>query len=417
MRNKASWKAEILLLVSALWVCSVDAEDASLPVIRLSTNIAPPYQFEEGDTLKGIAVDRMDCILSRMGWRSKMHVVPWKRAQRDVETGQSDAYFSATHSDALDQHATLSDPLILEKWYWYATDKALLKWDTEAKSKRLVGVILGANTENWVERQGFQYYRTFQDVRQLVGSLLLGRLEMFLADQRTLKEVLAEWPESERAKIHSRFSRYTPLGVYWSHKFLEAHHGFLKKFNREVVTCAPEQQHLEPKELNHILEAVLPFLERRLNLQQLAQTLTESPSPALAPAKILALDGQWRNEREKDTKPLISGVEGSALSTQLKEYQAGLDGVIEEVFVMDANGLIVGMSKLTSDYWQGDEAKFQETYGRSNRDAYVGAIEFDDSTRAFQVQVSRTLFDPSGKTPVGAITFGIDVEKALSFEP
>jgi hypothetical protein len=37
--------------------------------------------------------------------------------------------------------------------------------------------------------------------------------------------------------------------------------------------------------------------------------------------------------------------------------------MITEMFVMDAKGLNVGQSDVTSDYWQGDEAKWQKTYG------------------------------------------------------
>lgn len=402
-----------------LTVPSVLAEDeGQRPSLILSTNIAPPYQIETAEgQLTGIAVERMDCILSQMGWDFTTRVVPWKRAQRDVETEHSQGYYSAAHLDALDQHATLSSPLILEKWYWYATDKSLLKWNTETKAKRLVGVILGANTEAWLDQHDFKRYRTFQDARQLVGSLLLGRLDLFLADQHTIREVMQAWPEAERSKIHSRFSRYTPLGAYWSHTFLQKHPAFMDEFNHTISLCAPEQRQLDARERAHFLAAVLPFLERRLDLSRVGQLIGAPRREWLSSDAIEKLDQQWSDERRAASKPLISAVEQSTLSALLQNFQQSLDGVVEEVFVMDAQGLIVGMSEPTSDYWQGDEAKFQQTYAVATREPHISSIEFDESTRAFQVQVSRAVFDISGKIPLGAITYGIDVEKALSFEP
>jgi hypothetical protein len=46
-------------------------------------------------------------------------------------------------------------------------------------------------------------------------------------------------------------------------------------------------------------------------------------------------------------------------------------------------------------------------------DTNIGGIEYDDSTRTFQVKVSLTIGDEY-KTPIGAVIVGIDVERALS---
>ena len=74
-----------------------------------------------------------------------------------------------------------------------------------------------------------------------------------------------------------------------------------------------------------------------------------------------------------------------------------------------ARGLNVAASAVTSDYWQGDEAKWQETFLAGPGASHVSEIEEDESTQTFQVQVSLPVVD--GGSPIGAITLGVDIER------
>ena len=80
-----------------------------------------------------------------------------------------------------------------------------------------------------------------------------------------------------------------------------------------------------------------------------------------------------------------------------------------EIFVMDNQGALVGLTDKTSDYWQGDEAKFKNSYSGGKGSMFVDEVEFDDSTQVYISQVSVPVLD--GGKAIGAITFGIDVEK------
>ncbi len=80
-----------------------------------------------------------------------------------------------------------------------------------------------------------------------------------------------------------------------------------------------------------------------------------------------------------------------------------------EIFVMDNQGANVAMTDKTSDYWQGDEAKFQKSYNGGKGDIFIDDVEFDDSAQAYLVQVSVPVME-AGKA-IGAITFGIDVDQ------
>ncbi|MBB4313865.1 hypothetical protein [Roseospira marina] len=131
----------------------------------------------------------------------------------------------------------------------------------------------------------------------------------------------------------------------------------------------------------------------------------------LEQGRIDDLDQQWRDEAETGSGPLIDAVTGNDLSAFLSTKKTELDGVVSEMFVMDNIGLNVGQSDITSDYWQGDEAKWQQTYPVGPDAVFIDEVEFDDSAEAFLSQASLTLVDPETGVAIGAITIGINVEK------
>lgn len=80
-----------------------------------------------------------------------------------------------------------------------------------------------------------------------------------------------------------------------------------------------------------------------------------------------------------------------------------------EIFVMDNQGALVALTNKTSDYWQGDEAKFTESYKGGAGGVHISDVEFDDSAQTYLVQVSVPVKD--GGRAIGAVTIGIDVDK------
>lgn len=80
---------------------------------------------------------------------------------------------------------------------------------------------------------------------------------------------------------------------------------------------------------------------------------------------------------------------------------------ITESFVMDNRGALVGLTHKTSDYWQGDEAKFTESFGTGA--VHYGQVELDESTGDYLVQVSVPVLK-NGRA-IGAITFGVSLDR------
>ena len=123
-------------------------------------------------------------------------------------------------------------------------------------------------------------------------------------------------------------------------------------------------------------------------------------------AQIQAKDKSW-----KSTPGIVDYMKALMESEAGKHIRAIQETApyYAEIFVMDNQGANVAMTDKTSDYWQGDEAKFKESYKGGAGAVHVGSVKFDDSTQANLVQVSVPVKD--GDKVIGAITIGIDVAK------
>ena len=125
-------------------------------------------------------------------------------------------------------------------------------------------------------------------------------------------------------------------------------------------------------------------------------------------AEIDALDARWRAELSSAERPMIEAQLSNTLSLILKGRQRAAEGLITEIFVMDNRGLNVGQSDITSDYWQGDEAKWQKSFATGT--LYIEDAERDESTQLMQAQASLPITDPKTGAVIGTITVGVNLD-------
>lgn len=130
----------------------------------------------------------------------------------------------------------------------------------------------------------------------------------------------------------------------------------------------------------------------------------------LSQSEVYALDREWRQQREAENQPIVAELLGSPLSAYLMYVQAAFVGLITEIIVMDARGLNVGQSALTSDYWQGDEAKFTRTVPRGAAAVFVDEVSYHRETGTWRCQASLTLSGSNGMV-IGAATFEINLNE------
>lgn len=133
---------------------------------------------------------------------------------------------------------------------------------------------------------------------------------------------------------------------------------------------------------------------------------------ALDQAGIDALDAQWQAEVSAADSALISGVLHNPAADFLRARVADSGGRITEAFITDNKGLNVAASDPTSDYWQGDEAKFQKVFPTVGGH-FVSDVELDESTQRYQGQISLTISDPATGEALGTLTVGVDAESLM----
>lgn len=126
----------------------------------------------------------------------------------------------------------------------------------------------------------------------------------------------------------------------------------------------------------------------------------------LGRADLIGLDNRWRAELRVGGGPLMDATLNNPLAEYLRQVQTMSDGLYTEIFVMDEHGLNVAASDVTSDYWQGDEAKYLAIREAGPHAVYVGRVEQDASTQLFQVQVSVPVVD--GSRVIGVVAVGVD---------
>lgn len=142
---------------------------------------------------------------------------------------------------------------------------------------------------------------------------------------------------------------------------------------------------------------------------QAAISASNAAHAGMSESDLVALDKKWRAEIGKSPAPTINPVLNSAVSEMLRGHVAESQGAITEIILMDNRGMNVAVSAVTSDFWQGDEAKYQETFPAGADAVHVGDIELDESSQTYQVQVSFVVSDANGM-PVGAVTVGLNAE-------
>ena len=164
---------------------------------------------------------------------------------------------------------------------------------------------------------------------------------------------------------------------------------------------------------NDIPDAVVAEL-RAMMVSRVALISLEAQNERLAgmdAAKIDALDKQWRAEAESDAQPLIAQLMGNPLSSYLIRKKAESNGLFAEMFVFDAQGMNVGQSSVTSDYWQGDEDKYLKTFAVGPDAVFVDEVEHNDETRQNRRQVSFAIVDPESGALIGGATVEINIDE------
>ncbi len=394
-----------LVVVGALWP-HLRAHGQTLD---LYTFHSPPYQIEQarmesGAIIYGTTVDTLQCIVQGMGWEANIQSVPQNRAIYGLEKQVVDGYFALDESGLLNRFAISTAPIALEKWYFFSLNPI------QDYTRARVAAIAGSNEAIWLQNSHYDLNMTVSRPSQLLALLERGRVDAILMDQRVM--AIQRLSAGSMRQLHSNFVRFTPLGLYLTRSFASQNPGFLEAFNRRIGDCIDGSFSLAPDE-----QAIIEDLAREL-ISDLRQTVHPEYALALsAPSddlsEILNLDTKWQTLAPAATSDTARAMLQTPASRKLAQWQARSDPLITEVMVMDRLGVTIALSVLTSDYWQGDEPKFENVANTEPETLHLGPVHFDSSSQRFQVTASMPLHEVASGRFVGAVAIGLDIEEAL----
>ncbi len=121
-------------------------------------------------------------------------------------------------------------------------------------------------------------------------------------------------------------------------------------------------------------------------------------------ALVQTRDRSWATGAQRALREgLVKGPCAERLRALVRE-----DATVVEVILMDAQGANACLARETSDYWQGDEAKFQKTFG-ADRDVFLDEPALDASTGTYAIQLSLLIRAQGEK--LGVVTLSLKVRK------
>lgn len=134
----------------------------------------------------------------------------------------------------------------------------------------------------------------------------------------------------------------------------------------------------------------------------LIEAVTDQNRKNIRLEEIKRIDSDWlAGKADNLATALINNPVGQFLNEKINKNKF----LYTEAFLCDNQGAVVGEYPKTSDYWQGDEDKFIQSFNDGMGRDYIGALKFDESTQAYSVQVSvPVLYE--GKT-IGVLVVGL----------
>lgn len=134
----------------------------------------------------------------------------------------------------------------------------------------------------------------------------------------------------------------------------------------------------------------------------LVQAVKAQNAQKVSLAEIQRIDKEWIGGKLR--KEVLTG----PCANRLRELSHQQPYYVE-VFVSDNQGALVCANERTSDYWQGDEPKWERAFLKGKGGLYIDRPKYDESAKATLATINLPIFD--GKNAIGVITVGVVADK------
>jgi polar amino acid transport system substrate-binding protein len=217
---------------------------AGRAVIEVVTSEYPPYEYQQDGEVAGTDTRIIQRVLSDMGYKANIRILPWARAETLVRTGEADMLYSLTLSESRRRYYHFTDPISSAQDVFFKLKNRKLPWKTLDDLQGLNFGISAAYSYapefmDWLSNGNAQITKITHEKPELTGLRLvaLGRIDLFICEQSVceylIEKNVSQYPELARVDQMSRtvgpersfraaFSRKLPDGEALRDRFNKA---------------------------------------------------------------------------------------------------------------------------------------------------------------------------------------------------
>ncbi|MBY4677077.1 substrate-binding periplasmic protein [Marinobacterium arenosum] len=227
-----------LLALAAGWVLTLSAPAAqAVERLKLATQHWPPYQTLEEGRMGGVAVERVQCALRRMGQPYELHMMRWDKAQLLVETNQMHGFFAGSANSVRARYAEPSIPVVTLALTWFVAPGVTLDLADES-AKYQARYSAKFNTSKWLflKKNGYNVVKKPRDADALLQMLWQGDVDVALEYEQVFEYSMKKLgiPTDYFRRVADR---RRDQNVHFSKEFLKQNPNFLGAFNQALERC------------------------------------------------------------------------------------------------------------------------------------------------------------------------------------
>ena len=182
-------------------------------------------------------------------------------------------------------------------------------------------------------------------------------------------------------------------------------HGMLILAVLVSESLSSERQKADP-ELQAEVEVRVPIVERWASDPIVVCAVREANEKPRSMSEIEVIDAQWQETHGVDD--FIRAIIEHPAAARLRELRSA-NPELQEAFVTDRLGANIATTNKTSDFYQGDEAKFAEAYNAGAGVVHIGKISHDESIQSFSMQIAVPVMDDG--QAIGVLVVTVNAEK------
>ncbi len=172
-------------------------------------------------------------------------------------------------------------------------------------------------------------------------------------------------------------------------------------FTLSVISLG--QENLSQAQVQEVIKDKIGGVVKMGSHSLIVKAVREQNAKKMSLESIKKADDAWKSS--KGLTPFKISLQESPVGNFMKRKMRLNKSIYSEAFLTDNQGANVTAFPATSDYWQGDESKWTESFNNGDGKVYIGEVELDESSGAYATQVSVPV-NHQGKT-IGVLVIGI----------